>query len=500
MKIAIVGAGISGSSVLKTLITHPNFKKDDQIEVYETRKLLGVGLPYDSDDESVMLNVNPEMLSYDQSNPNDFVEWLHENYEEPYNFEDLVSRPRYGRYLSERFAPYYNHPQVVHHPVEVEDIKVLDAKTDKMVSESKTGAYTYQLKTSGGWRETIYDAVFFSIGHPSYADYYNLTDVKNYVHNPYPMKDVLGNLTGEEKIGVIGSGATGIDLMRFLMTNYELKEPLTFYVPSGEIFNFPNIPLEKEDFQFTFSMDWMEAEKDQHTGNIPLEKIIETFKEDMKDGGVDVKTVYDRYKADDLDAMRSALESNDQELALIHAYNSKLVAFLPYLFNSLSGEDKQRYLNKYHHKLLFFKSRVPNKTFKWLFELLDAGKVRLVEGISEVHPKEDGTFTVVADQTETVDLLINATGFDTKIDHVAQTSKLIHNLYHQEFILPHKQGRFVLVDWPQTQVLNQRFGLMKNVFFFGILIGGIQYENNDAQLTIRQASYSAKWFMDNFER
>lgn len=500
MKIAIVGAGISGSSVLKTLITHPNFKKDDQIEVYETRKLLGVGLPYDSDDESVMLNVNPEMLSYDQSNPNDFVEWLHENYEEPYNFEDLVSRPRYGRYLSERFAPYYNHPQVVHHPVEVEDIKVLDAKTDKMVSESKTGAYTYQLKTSGGWRETIYDAVFFSIGHPPYADYYNLTGVENYVHNPYPMKEVLGNLTGEEKIGVIGSGATGIDLMRFLMTNYELKEPLTFYVPSGEIFNFPNIPLEKEDFQFTFSMDWMEAEKDPHTGNIPLDQIIETFKDDMKQGGVDVKTVYDRYKADDLDAMRSALESNDQELALIHTYSGKLVAYLPYLFNMLSGEDKERYLNEYHKKLLFFKSRVPNKTFKWLFELLDAGKVRLVEGISEVHPKEDGSFTVVADQTESVDLLINATGFDTKIDHVAKTSKLIHNLYHQEFILPHKQGRFVLVDWPQTQVLNQRFGLMKHVFFFGILIGGTQYENNDAQLTIRQASQSAKWFMENFER
>ncbi len=36
-------------------------------------------------------------------------------------------------------------------------------------------------------------------------------------------------------------------------------------------------------------------------------------------------------KADDLDAMRSALESNDQELALIHTYSGKLVAYLPYI-------------------------------------------------------------------------------------------------------------------------------------------------------------------------
>lgn len=497
MKIAVVGAGISGSSVIKTILSHSNFTKEDTIEVFETRELLGVGFPYDDDDNSVMLNVSPEILSFDQSNPNDFIEWLYENYEEPFNFEDLVSRPQYGRYLAERFAPYFNHPQVIHHSLEVIDIKVLNAKTKEEMDDSKSESYIFQLKTTEGWEDTIYDAVFFSIGHPPYADYYDLIDVENYIHNPYPMKEVLGNLTGEEKIGVIGSGATGVDLMRFLMTNYELKEPLTYYVPSGEIFNFPNIPLEREDFQFTFSMDWIEAEKDEHTGNIDLEKLIKTFIEDIKQGSVDVKKVYDRYKADNLEAMRSALESNDQELALIHSYAAKLVGYLPYLFNALSGEDKQRYLKKYHKKLLFFKARVPNKTFKWLFELLDAGKVKLVEGISRVEPQEDGTFIVVADETETADILINATGFDTSLENVSKHSPLIKNLYHQEFILPHTQGRFILVDWPQTQVMNQRFGLMKNVFFFGILIGGTQHENNDAQLTIRQATYSAKWFMEN---
>lgn len=497
MKIAVVGAGISGSSVVKTILSHPNFTKEDIIEVFETRELLGVGFPYDEDDESIMLNVSPEILSIDQSNPDDFVDWLHKNYEEPFNFEDLVSRPRYGRYLAERFAPYFSHPQVNHYPLEVIDIKVLNEKTKDETDDSKAESYTYQLKTTEGWQDTIYDAVFFSIGHPPYADYYDLMGVENYIHNPYPMKEVLGHLSGKEKIGIIGSGATGIDLMRFLMTNYELEEPLTYYVPSGELFYFPDIPLEKDDFPFTFSMDWIEAEKDKHTGSIDLDKLIKIFIEDIKQGGVDVGEVYARYKADNLETMRLALESNDQELALIHSYAAKLVSYLPYLFNALSGEDKQRYLNDYHKKLLFFKARVPNKTFKWLFKLLDKGKVKLVEGISDVQSQEDGSFVVVADQTETADILINATGFDTSLENVAKHSTLIKNLYHQEFILPHKQGRFVLVDWPQTQVINQRFGLMENVFFLGLLIGGTQHENNDAQLTIRQATYSANWFMEN---
>src|SRR5699024_12665034 len=94
---------------------------------------------------------------------------------------------------------------------------------------------------------------------------------------------------------------------------------------------------------------------DSHKGMIPLDEMIKIFIEDIKQEGVDVKTVYNRYKADDLKAMRLALESNDQELALIHSYAAKLIAYLPDLFNTLSGEDQERYLNQYHKKLLFFK-------------------------------------------------------------------------------------------------------------------------------------------------
>lgn len=497
MKIAIIGAGLSGASVLRTILEHPNFNEEDQIDVFEPRELLGVGLPYDSDDESIMLNVSPDILSYDQTKPDDFVEWLHENYEDPYNFEGLISRPKYGRYLAERFAPYFEHEQVTHQQVEVEDVKVLDKETHEVLISAKKGTYRYQLKTANGWSEEIYDALFFSVGHPPYADYYNLVGVENYVHNPYPMKDVLGNLSGNERVGIIGSGASGIDLMRFLTLKQDLKHPMTYYVPSGEIFNFPNIPYEKDDMQFTFTMDWIEANKDSVTGKIPLDLIVDTYVSDIKAGGVDVAAVYEQYKADDLEVMRHAMKTNDQALALVHLYSGRLVHMLPYLFNRLSGSDKQTYMKEYHGKFLFFKARVPNKTFKWLFELMDEGKVRLVEGISEVNPQEDGTFEVVADQTETVDLIINATGFDTNLENVAKKSTLIGNLYNQEFILPHKNGKFVLVDWPEVHVVNQRFGSMRNVFFFGLLIGGTQYENNDAQLTMLQAVDSATWYMDN---
>ena len=201
-------------------------------------------------------------------------------------------------------------------------------------------------------------------------------------------------------------------------------------------------------------------------------------------------------KKGDLPTIRKALESKDQELALIHAYNSKLVPFLPHLYNSLSGQDKEFYLKNYHSKLLFFKSRVPYRTFQWLFDLLDSGKLEVVYGLTKITPQEDSTFIAHADKTEEVDYFINATGFDSRLSEAGKSSELLYNLYHKNIILPHMNGQFVLVDWPQAQVINQKFGLMNNLFFYGLLMGGTQHENNDAQLTHQLASQSAKWFMD----
>lgn len=495
MNIAIIGGGISGGSTLKAILNHPNFKKEDQIHLFEPRENIGVGLPYSPDDESVMLNISPDALSVVDHKPLDFTEWLDENYAEPTNFENLVSRPQYGKYLAERFAPYANHEQVTHFQTEVEDIQVLDAKTKEKMTESKNGQYLYRLKHTDKWQENIYDAVFLAIGHPEYADYYDLKGTQNYISNPYPMKEKLAGFSGEERIGIIGSGATGVDLMRFFSTNYDLKHPLTYYV-QDQGFNFADIPYEQEDFLFTFSMDWIMDQKEKHEGMIPFALILKTFIDDIKAGGVDVNEIYNRYKKGDLSTIRKAVESKDQELALIHAYNSKLVQFLPHLYNSLSGQDKEFYLANYHRKLIFFKSRVPYETFKWLFELVDNGKLRMVYGLTAIQPQADGSFIAKADKKEKVDIFINATGFDSRLSVAGESLPLIHNLFQQNIILPHFNGSFVLVDWPQAQIINQRFGLMNNLFFFGLLMGGTQHENNDAQLTHQLAKRSANWFMD----
>lgn len=156
MKIAIIGGGISGASALKAILDHPTLRNEDQIHLFEPREMIGVALPYSSDDESVMLNVSPDALSVVENNPFDFTEWLDANYENPTNFEGLVSRPQYGNYLAERFAQYANHKQVTHFQGTIEDIQVFDAQTKEIATESKNGEYLYRLKQQDSWRKEIW--------------------------------------------------------------------------------------------------------------------------------------------------------------------------------------------------------------------------------------------------------------------------------------------------------------------------------------------------------
>ena len=164
----------------------------------------------------------------------------------------------------------------------------------------------------------------------------------------------------------------------------------------------------------------------------------------------------------------------------------------------MSGEDQQEYMEKVHPVMMFFKAKVPYYSYQWLFELIDAGKVETVAGLKEVNVLDDGRFQFITEhgKVEEADIVVNATGFINNIEQLTNHSPLIKNLFHRRLIMPHVNGKFILVDWPQCRVINQQYGRMENLFFLGLLIGGTQHENNDAGQTIQQARYTAKAFMD----
>ena len=78
MKIAIVGFALSGFSFLKEILDK---KKNDnlQIDIYEKRNELPVGLPYENDSLVKLLNVDSTEMVYPLYKRNDFPKWMDEH-------------------------------------------------------------------------------------------------------------------------------------------------------------------------------------------------------------------------------------------------------------------------------------------------------------------------------------------------------------------------------------------------------------------------------------
>lgn len=489
MNIAIIGAGVSGSSLLAEILDHPNYQDDLKITIYDGHFSKGHGQPFRQDDLSILLNNHPEGYGAFPNDPDGFVDWLKREEPDFENKEKMYPRPFFGAYLREAFSPYLNHPSVKIIEEDVIELTVLD-KEGKLADHQSSQPLNYRVNSD----ETIYEAIFFCFGHPPYSDYYDLIGKENYVHKPYPADEKLSQLENKQKIAILGTGASSIDMMRYILSHYELDHPLTFYdLPNP--FNVPEIFIDQEaEVTTSFSLEWLEKNK---LGRfVSLDKVIETVQSDLSKHGLDFKALLDKYFPGSLELYRQALETNDQDLAIAQVYASNLTEDFALIYNSMSKLDQDKFDQEYAPAIDSLRGKIPQKSFLWLLEEIDQGRVEVVTGIQEIEQKPDLTFELIADQTYTADIIINTTGFETNLLRAIDQDPLLKNLYDQKIIQSYENGQGILVDWPYSRLMNTEYGLMQNAFLTGIWIGNLQYPNNDARPNLQQGRRVGKYFMD----
>lgn len=473
MQIAIIGIGVSGSVALASIINHPNFNQDDHITLFEPFEL-GRGLPYCKDTATKMLNVEAHKMSVDPENPNDFVKWLESNKKEPYNFEEITPRIYYGDYLQDRFNDYYHHPQVT-----IIKQRVTDISIEKQL---------YVIKTDQ-WLNTKFDAVFCTIGHPMYNDFYKLKDNDSFIYNPYPLMEKLKRIKPHHKVGILGSGATGIDLFRFFRQDKIQEKPVTFLV-RNTAFKLPDIRREDQEIQSSIDQEWM----NHYPSFIPLSDIIEVIKEDLAKVDIDFMDTYHRLESQSFEIQKQVIETKDKELSYLEHYFVAMVPYFTELFNRLSTTDKQLVKETYDPLLNFFHSFTPLKTAKWILEELDKGTIKVLFDTEKMEANET---QLVVNDTETFDYIINATGFNHDIFDNAKNNELIKNLLDRKIITPSTDNQGLLVKWPECHVVSPEYGHLPTLFFVGMFIKNTHYRTNDVRSVIPNTRKIVQQFMNN---
>lgn len=500
MQIAIVGLGVAGNGSLKALIDFKNQhpKQSLTIDIYDESTSLGSGFPYQEDDHKLVMNSYAKDLSIEADNPNDLLDWLSYHHKEYCNPGAFIPRAMYGDYLKDRMKHYLDNDHVHIHYQRIQDIQVVD-QAGSHITGSQEKNYHYQLQTADGhWQNTIYNVVFLNIGHPPYADRYHLMGHSGYIHDPYPVKEKLAAIHPNKKIGIIGSGLTGLDVMRYLQYHYagQLAHSITFFTRSTPFSSVKQGPYDGY-IQATFNMDWIKNQQSAHNGYIPLDNILETFMGDMAVNNVDVKRVIDRYSSGSITQIRQELAHYDRDLHIFQIYAGIVTPYLPYIYMGMSVLDRNRYKQEYMPIFEHFRSQMIHEALEDIMQWYDEGKVTFHSKLADIKPCSDGGFELIFENgsSKHVDILVNAAGFESQLLPATQQVVFIKNMVNRDIFTPALDGG-VLVTWPQGQVISQRYGTLDNLFLTGRWIMTTQYGNNNAQMSFAFGQQVAKQFLD----
>ena len=484
LKIAIVGVGLAGSNILRTILDSCYFDSAIKIHLFEPRDQLGVGKAFEEDSRVKRLNIPHQEISLDPDNPDDFAEWLAENRECPLNFEGLASRVDCGHYIQDRMGPYYHHPQVTWFQEEV--TRLFYDPQDQV----------YQL-ASEDQDYGSYEVVFLCIGHPDYQDYYQLRPLDHYIQDPYPLELKLSSIPRDHRVGILGTGPTGIDIYRYLAQERTLQTPPVFL--NNEVFlKLSGIPYQGPKLVFSMTWQWLQGQQAlDPQGFIPLDKILDLIQADFDKNHLDAWSIYDRAKELAFEDQLALIEANDQEVAAVIQYFEEMVPFYPYLYQSLRNSDRQRYVSDYEPFLDLFRTFTPAQTNRWLIEGLAAGRAGLVDEIQAIDPVDQGFIVKGVDQ-EKVDTIVNATGFNFDLMDNLATHPLLKDLYEQGVIQPASQNEAILAKWPECQVMSQRYGVLDNLYIQGMWLTHTHYRNNDFRSILSVSQKVAERFMAKY--
>lgn len=476
MRIAIIGFGDAGGATLKRLLTSAKHEVIEQITIFEPRAQLAVGLPYQADDPALILNSYAKDLSLNPDDPDEFLHFVQKHYPEIDHEQSFLPRQVYGEYMQSVYLPYLEDDRV---NIVREVVTGIDLNT------SKSQDYSYQVQSETASQS--FDAVFLCLGHPPYADYYDLLGSKNYIHTPYPVNDQLTDFKTSDRIGIIGSSLTALDIAEFILENQSLDFPVTFLLLEEPFSTVKDKPYRGE-LTYSLTADWLDSRLAKD-GQLSLEAMKSQILKDLASRDIDLFAIYERYPSGSLAEVKQQLVSPVKEIAYLSAYFSRLAWDLADFLAVMTRTDQQRFFREFVPIFNHFHGQMPRVKIEKVFEWIESGDLRMITGLKEITPQSDDSFVVQnnSGMTYEQDVMINATGFEMNLERATRQVQLIKQLYETELIAPHQNGG-ILVSQETGEPLSPRYGQLNHFYLASIWVNSTYFPLNNAQRIARLAA------------
>ncbi len=455
VKVAIIGCGVTGVSTVNHIVNDNRYEETVHLDLFDVKKFAGRGPAYRNDSEHLLINIPSEEM-YISNNINDYIDWLDSK---GFPVVKYTSREQFGQYTQEKLESLVNSHK---------NINMFFNKVEDVRFDSRTGQFTL---TAEG-EEKKYDYVFLTMGMLRYSDPYKLEGMEGYIQDPYPAEEVLDDLQGD--VGIIGSGLSSIDCIRYLLLEGKKKKVFVFS-RSGEM---PSVRGAHADIKLKyFTKDKLSSLV--INDEIPLDSLKQLFLKEMEANNVDYNLLK-RRTGQTIEDIKYDLE-HPEKVGRLHYLIIALNPIFSEVFQYLSKDDKRTFMDKYHPLINENHSPMPKEAAKKLVKWAEAGNLVIVDDMKEVVNDKRFIISTSDDECYEVDALINATGPVKDISK--DMDGLVGALYNHQLIGKNEFGG-ILVDRDRN-VISPNIGTLKGMFALGALTIGADYMSTSVWLLIR---------------
>ncbi|MFQ3843740.1 FAD/NAD(P)-binding protein [Staphylococcus pseudoxylosus] len=476
MRIAIIGMGTAGVTLLKELVKSESFSKMN-IDVYDNPINMGQGVPFQNDSAELLINLPAAQMSLNLENHREFYEWYEMQSTFKFSNPEYLPRFIFGHYMKD-YLQKFNH--------DYDNIHTIKEEVNEVFIESEIGQtdVTYCVCTSKEIENCKqYDIVFLTIGTLSYHDPYGLKGIRGYIKTPYPTYNTLDDVQDFDDIAIIGTGLASLDVIRYV-TAHHPKLPITVASRKGRL---PSVRGEMPDIDFEYvTPENFNEIKRKHFGNVPLDEAIKLFLKDCALHHIDVETLVHRSQDDPIKDLTYDLEHAD-ELGKLQSILELAKENLNWIWNSLSREDQKRFLTNYQPILKENSNPMPPQTARLLIDHINHGTIKIKRYLEDVQYDDNKfNFKYKDASVERFDIVINATGSKTQLADLDGDDQLVLNLENRQVVQAHPLGGIQIVA-ETNQIISPRYGTLKHMYALGQLTNGINQSRNGVMMIVKQA-------------
>ncbi|MDX3608866.1 FAD/NAD(P)-binding protein [Streptomyces sp. FL06-04B] len=390
ISIGVVGGGASAVCLIDALVMAKG--GPGSLTVFEPSPNLWRGRAYQVDSETIKVNATPDDMSVRAGDPHHFIRWLGarermlgESYGlDPFSGARFAPRTVYGEYLEQ--TAYAGLAELRRQGWRVD--LVGDSVTSARRTEDQVVVSTGRGMTSS------FDYVVLCVGGDGPKDVYGLAGSPGFIADPYPVSQNLRTIGAAERVAVIGSGLTAVDIVLSLAAQGH-RGPISLVSRRGVL---PGVRQREAHFELRHLTQERMRALARSRREISVQEFTAVVQRELHEAGVDMPALHAELAsldgeppADRLRRQFAAVNASDLGLRILQRAVPEIG---PDVWPVLGEQDRAEVLRLHYRTVMSLCCPMPPSSAAVLLGLIDEGRLDIRSGLDSAAAGRGGGLTL----------------------------------------------------------------------------------------------------------